>query len=71
MEYEDVKSGMPCGDVGKEVGSSEANTFVTIFRPDEISEIHAFPNNRSKVSIIDCVSMLIGSSEQNTDLVCQ
>jgi len=42
MECEDVKSGMPYGDLGKEVVSSEANTFVTIFRRDEISELQAF-----------------------------
>jgi len=42
MECEDVKSGMSCGDLGKEVFSSEANTFVTFFQPDKISEMLAF-----------------------------
>lgn len=45
MEREDVKSGMPCGDLGKEVVSSEANTFVTIFRQDEVLDMLAFTIN--------------------------
>jgi len=45
MECEDVKSGMSCGDLGKEVFSSEANTFVTFFLPVEISGMLAFTIN--------------------------